>query len=48
MDSSSTTFPTSDAIKAALAEINVNVKDITSQSNISAFVTFDTLHRVSP
>jgi hypothetical protein len=47
MDSSSTAMPSADAIKSALAEINVNVKDITAQSNISAFVTFDTLHRVS-
>lgn len=47
MDASSTTVPSADAIKAALAEINVNIKDVTAQSNLSAFVTFDTLHRVS-
>lgn len=47
MDSSATTAPTVETIRSALESIGVPLKDLTVDSNLSAFVTFETLHRAT-
>lgn len=47
MGSAATSAPKESEIRSALESVGVPMKDVTVESNLNAFVTFETLHRAT-